>query len=389
MNSTHKGDMRMRTASNFTRIALWAASAAFVLASAVPAYGVPAWSRRYGAPCGLCHSYPSLQLTADGLDFYRRGHRLKNDTYDKDFTHLLSSHVEWEYNLKEGESTAFTRPDLHLHAGGALSPVFSVYADANVNGTDLESIYLQATKEWGDTTYVTARGGKISPTIIRNYGNGLMASASAPSILTDTALGDNPFTPARDSYGVDVAGRWNALFVQAGVINGDNISGQAAVNNHKDVYATAELTLPGSVSGVGLYAYRGGYDLGDPTVTSLFDRYERYGVFANFTRDKFRIAGAYLVGTDRIQTQDDRKLHGFYVQGDVHPFDWLVSFARYDDVTTEGEQGDDRLRKGTLGCSFRVYESDVTGGRLVLEVSRKQEAGVTTNAALFNVLWAF
>ena len=39
------------------------------------------------------NSDPSLQLTADGLDFYRRGHRFKNDTYDKDFTHLLSSHV--------------------------------------------------------------------------------------------------------------------------------------------------------------------------------------------------------------------------------------------------------------------------------------------------------
>src|SRR5436309_9216527 len=153
-----------------------------------PASAIPAWSRRYNLPCGACHAYPSLQLTADGLDFFRRGHRMEKDTIDKNIINLISAHGEWVYEIKEGESTAFPSPELHLHAGGALSPLFSAYVDANIN-EDFEVIYLQLTKEAqsGDK-YFTARGGKISPTIIRNYGNGLMASASTPLILTDATL---------------------------------------------------------------------------------------------------------------------------------------------------------------------------------------------------------
>jgi hypothetical protein len=32
---------------------------------------------------------------------------------------------------------------------------------------------------------------------------------------------------------------------------------------------------------------------------------------------------------------------------------------------------------------------DLTDGRLVLDASRQQEAGVTANAALFQLLWIF
>ena len=358
----------------------------FFLAS--PAMAVPAWSRRYGAPCSLCHSYPSLQLNEQGLDFLRRGHRVKGDTFDKDLTNLLSSHIEWEYEVQEGVSTPFPKPAFHLHAGGALSSHFSVYADANINN-DLESAYVQYTAERGADTYFTARGGKISPTLVRNYGNGLMASASTPLILTDATLGENPFTPARASFGVDVGGRWKGLFVQGGVLNGEDVPGQATIGNHKDLYGTAELTLPDQVTGVGALYYRGGYDVGDPSASLLFDRYERLGVFANFTRDQFRLAGAYLYGTDEIESLARRRLRGYYLQADAHPVSWCVPFARYDDVTTEVEDEKTRVQKGTLGFAIRAFETDATGGRVVLEVSRRREGGVYTNAASFNLLWAF
>jgi len=173
---------------------------------------------------------------------------------------------------------------------------------------------LQFTKEHGDESYFTARIGKISPTIIRNYGNGLMASASTPLILTDVTLADNPFTPARESFGLDVGQRWRRVFVQAGVLNGEDVPGQAAVNDHKDFFASAELTADGQPTGVGVYYYRAGYDLGDPAVATLFDRYDRTSVFANYTRDKVRLAGAYAFGKDRVQTLAERKIRGFYVQ---------------------------------------------------------------------------
>ncbi len=350
------------------------------------ASGVGMWSRRYGVPCGYCHAYPSLQLTAEGADFFRRGHRVENDSWDKNITHLISAHGEWEWDVAQRQPTSFQSPELHIHVGGALTKAFSAYVDANV-AEGLETAYLQYTNEWGKESYFTARAGKISPTIIRNYGNGLMASASTPLILTDTTLADNPFTPARDSFGIDLAARWKSIFVQTGVVNGEDVEGQAAVNDHKDFFATGEFALPDGLSGVGLYYYRGGYSLGDPTVAAFADKYDRKGIFANFTRDRFRVAGAYLYGKDEVATMSDRKIHGWYAQTDFRATPWLVPFIRWDDVTTETDEGKERIQKGNIGVSIRLFEFEVTSGRVVLEGSRQREGRVYTTAGLFNVLW--
>lgn len=357
-----------------------------------PASAVPMWARRYNVSCTFCHAWPSQQLTASGLDFFRRGHRLPADTFDKDVTHLISAHAEWSYEAQKGESNAFTSPEFHLHAGGALSSLFSGYVDANVNN-DFESSYLQLTKSLGvDETYFTVRGGKFSPTLIRNYGQGLGASASTPLVLTDVALGSNPFTPGRASFGIDAAVRLHQIFIQAGVVNGEDVPGQATVGRHKDVYATAELALPDGISGIGLYAYRGGYDLGDPsdpTAGLLFDRYDRTGVFANFTRDAFRLAGAYLYGKDQVTTLSNQKLHGYFAQLDYHASEHCVPFARYDDVRTDVEEERGRVQKATLGLAYQLFANEVTAGRAVLELSRRREAGTDSNAASIDLLWAF
>ena len=371
------------------RATMFVAMAFELLVWAAPARAVPAWSRRYGAPCGLCHQYPSLQLTGDGLDFFRRGHRFKGDGFEKQFQSYLSAHIEWEYDVVQGESTAFQKPDFHFHAGGALSSHFSAYVDANVGEGELETAYAQYTAEKGDDVYFTARGGKISPTIVRNYGNGLMASSSTPLVFTDAALGSNPFTLARDSYGVDVGGRWKSFFVQAGVVNGEEVPGQATVGNHKDAYISAEYALPDGVSGLGVLYYRGGYDIGDPDAGLLFDRYDRIGFVANYTKDKFRIAGAYLWGKDRVTTLVDQDLRGWYAQADVHAVPSMVPFARYDDATAYALDETVRTQKGTLGCAIRAFETEVTSGKVVLEVSRTRAGGVYTSAALVNLLWAF
>ena len=361
-----------------------------LLVHAAPASAVPAWSRRYSVSCGYCHAYPSLQLTASGLDFLRRGHRMKGDSFDKDLANLLSSHAEWTYTKQEKEAAPFESPEGHLHAGGAISSHFSTYTDVTLNGGELETLMLQFTKEHGDESYFTARVGKISPTIIRNYGNGLMASASTPLVLTDATLADNPFTPARGSYGIDVGQRWKKLFVQTGVLNGEDVPGQASVNDHKDFFATAELTATDQPSGVGVYYYRAGYDLGDPAVApTLFDRYDRTSVFANYTRDKVRLAGAYAFGKDRVQTLPERKIRGYYVQADVHPAAWAAPFARYDWVQTEREDATERTWKVTAGCALRLFESDITAGRAVVELYRRSDAGTAANGVQFNLLWAF
>ena len=370
-------------ANIFRRILL----AVSLMGLAMQLWAVPMWSRRYSVPCSTCHSYPSLQLTSVGVDFFRKGHRFDKDTFDKDITHLISAHGEWDYDVQKGEPSQFTQPELHVHAGGAFSEYFSTYVDANVN-SDFESLYLQATKALKGDSFVTARAGKISPTIVRNYANGLMASASTPLIITDATLGENPFTPARDDFGANLAMGWKSFFIEAGVVNGPEVPGQAAVHRHKDLYASGEFALPDGLSGLGAYYHRGGYDIGDPAAAT-FDRYDRAAVFANFTRDEFRLAGAYLTGKDKLQSEANRKINGYYVQADLTRRGFIVPFVRYDIVKTDVESSVDRVRKATIGFSLKIFENDVSGGRLVLEGARNKAGGENSNSALLNLLWAF
>jgi hypothetical protein len=359
------------------------------LALCLPGEAVPMWARRYNVGCNTCHSWPALQLTSTGLDFLRRGHRFKGDSFDKDLTHLLAAHVEWEYDAASGSTNQFNSPEFHIHAGGAFTDNFSGYVNANVNN-DIEAAYLQYTKEWGDVTYFTARAGRLSPTLLRNYGNGLEAGASDPLILSSTTIGANPFTPDREDNGVDIGGRYQMLFAQAGVLTGDDVAGQASVGHHKDFYATLEA-MPDGVSGVGLYFHHGGYDLGDPAAApQLSDSYSREGVFANYTQNLFRVVGAYLYGEDQVATVTTKsKIQGYYVQANGYPTGWVAVFARYDDTKTQDETGTVRTRQGTIGATFKLFEMATTSSRLALEAGREETLGVQSNLGVVNLLWAF
>lgn len=378
----------MRTSRSKTRClaVLLAVGGAFALC--LPGAAVPMWARRYNVACNTCHNWPAFQLTAVGLDFLRRGHRLKGDGFDKDWTHLVAGHVEWEYDAASGSTNQFNKPSFHLHAGGALTENFSGYVNANINN-DIEQAYLQYTKEWGDDTYFTARGGRLSPTLLRNYGDGLEAGASDPLILSSTSLNANPFTPDRLNDGVDVGGRYQMFFAQAGVLNGDDVAGQAAVGHHKDFYATLEA-MPDGLSGVGLYYHHGGYDLGDPAAPpQLNDSYHREGVFANYTQSLFRIAGAYLYGKDHVATlTPDRKISGWFAQVNGYPSAWVAVWVRYDDTKTTDETGQLRTRRGTVGATFKVFEISTTSARIALEAGRQQMPGTHANLGVVNLLWA-
>lgn len=379
----------MRTSRTRTLCLAVLFAAGGALALCRPGAAVPMWARRYNVGCNTCHNWPAFQLTAVGLDFLRRGHRLKGDGFDKDWTHLVAGHVEWEYDAASGSTNQFNSPEFHLHAGGALTENFSGYLNANVNN-DIEAAYLQYTKEWGDDTYFTARGGRLSPTLLRNYGNGLEAGASDPLILSDTTLNANPFTPDRTNNGIDVGGRYQMFFTQVGVLNGDDVAGQASVGHHKDFYATLEAT-PDGVSGVGLYYHHGGYDLGDPTAPpQLADSYHREGVFANYSQPLFRIAGAYLYGQDHVATvATARKIQGWYAQVNGYPSGWVAVWVRYDDTKTTDETGQLRTRQGTVGATLKVFEMNTTSGRIALEAGRQETPGTHTNLGVVNLIWAF
>jgi hypothetical protein len=379
--------MRIRLLLLFSTGLLMAASLAFL---APRCSAVPAWSRRYETPCSSCHAYPSLQLTGMGVSFLRRGHRLEDDAAEKDFSKLLSGHVEWAYTLEQHENAPFPPPEFHLHAGGALSPFVSAYLDANVN-SNFEVVYGQYTHPMGKEGYWTARAGKTIPVILREYAAGLGAGGSTPLVIGAATLGQNPFTPTRDSYGLDAGGEWGRMFVQGGVVNGDDVPAVALVGSHKDLFATAQTHLSGQPTGAGVYYFRGGYDLVTGTSgESAFDRYDREAVFANVTTYRFRVAGAYLFGRDNIEGDPQQPtISGFYIQADLTPSRPLTPFARFDQVETEEVAGAGTVRQVTLGTSVALYVTDATGGRVSAEISRNDNGTSTTNAGTLTLVFAF
>ena len=172
------------------------------------------------------------------------------------------------------------------------------------------------------------------------------------------------------------------------MVNGDDVPGQVAVNRHKDTYASGEIALPDGISGFGVYYHRGGYDIEDPTAPG-FNRYDRAALFANFTRDKFRLAGAFLTGKDSIALQARQKISGYYVQADIRPSPMMVPFARYEYAKTDNGSDSERTRKGTLGCSFSLFENEVSAARVVAEVARNERGADRSNSALLSFLLAF
>lgn len=174
------------------------------------------------------------------------------------------------------------------------------------------------------------------------------------------------------------------------MINGEDIPGQVAVNRHKDVFASGEVMLPDGVSGIGLYTHRGGYDIEDPSVAG-FDRYNRSGIFANFTRDAFRLAGAYLTGRDTIEGQADRpKITGYYAQADLNKLKNVVPFIRYESARTDSGGGEvERQRRGVIGLSFSAFENEVSGARITVEAARTTDGGGHSNSGLISLILAF
>jgi len=358
---------------------------------APPCSAIPAWSRRYGISCSDCHAFPSLQLTAMGTRFLQRGHRTEDDTSEKDFSKLLAAHVEWSHTVVQHEDAPFESPEFHFHAGGALSPDFSAYLDANLN-SDFEAIYGQYTTPNSGGDYFTARAGKTIPVILREYAAGLTAAGSTPLIIGEATLGANPFTPTRDSFGADAGGQWKHLFVQAGVVNGEDVPDQALVGNHKDVFASAQVSMEDQPTGAGVYFFHGGYDLltPDSTGASAFDRYDRGALFANYTQDHYRVTGAYLVGQDDIGGQVEKpRISGLYVQADVSPSSWLVPFARYDWVKTEKVADAATVKQETIGLTVAAYVTQVTGGRLTAEFARREVGSSTTNQGMLTLMFVF
>ena len=63
--------------------------------------------------------------------------------------------------------------------------------------------------------------------------------------------------------------------------------------------------------------------------------------------------------------------------------------ASNDFAKTDADSDVNRVRKATIGFSWKLFENEVAGGRLVLEGARSKTGSESSNSGLLNLLWAF
>ncbi len=189
-----------------------------------------------------------------------------------------------------------------------------------------------------------------------NGGTGLAGDTSpTPISLPDSVRGV-------EAYGII---RHRSLWV-AGLVNGISATGRFDGNNAKDVYARFDykfggMGLDGDLGGktppaenwrdnsvrVGALVYRGdGTDINFPVTDALGNplniqdlHFLRYGFFANLFYQDLNVFGAFLHGTDQLDTFDasgtslglsQPTYRAWFIQADYLVYPWLQGTFRYE-----------------------------------------------------------
>lgn len=380
----------------FCCLALWG------LLDARAADAVPAFARREGVPCQMCHFRPP-ELNADGWAYLRRG--LREEPPDKggeamgggamgggamaatgvpaaatprplgealplqwaNYLSIMGHHL---YVLQRGERPTFDAGVLDLWVGGPLNRHLSGLAnpsfDIQNGGSDVGQGYGQYITHWGPR-FGSARLGQVLPfAILLNGGDPQMALSTPVMLATPGGSGSN-WTPDSFVRGLELGyveiGRWNLYGgvgqpdIQAGDPPFGGRSrrlrqGQAAdpPEKHTDYYASADYLFTPEGDSVTLFGYWGSAWLSDAAPSRSF---HRIGAFGNVYLPQIKLTGGYLTGTDEAADGRNLDAPGFFLQAEGLISDRWAAYGRYDwfrrDLAAGGSQ---RISGPTAGVTW-------------------------------------
>jgi hypothetical protein len=115
-----------------------------------------------------------------------------------------------------------------------------------------------------------------------------------------------------------------------------------AENWRDDSLRVGVFTYRGDGNGIGIEQMSGGGVVGDPVASLQDQHFLRTGLYASlFVRD-LNVFGAYLHGTDTLQSFDGEGMalgrtspsyHAWFTEGDYVFYPWLVGAFRYETLT--------------------------------------------------------
>jgi hypothetical protein len=376
---------------------------------------VPAFARREGAKCQMCH-FRLPELNEDGHSYVRRGLRearggmASHKDMDMDMgtkevakTPVASTArplgealpLEWQnyltvmghhtYEARSHAKAGFHPGMIDGWIGGPLDPHWSGIAniafDIEAGGVGVEQAYGQFNTSWSPR-FASLRFGQLLPLAVLFNGGGAAMPLSAPVVLETPSRAENPWVPATLLRGVEIGvvdlPKWNA-YVGAGQPQIDDLVGAS----HTDVYASAEYLLgeKGALSGFG---YKGEI-AATPEQPSI--DYERVALFANVYLPRTKGVLGFLWGRDEPAGDKSLDTAGGFLLGDVLLADRWAGYARYDYASREVPVGDAETTDGpTIGVTFWAQ----TQVRLTLESQFLKSTGTSRDQSVIaELLWAF
>jgi len=378
-----------------------------------PAQAVPAFARREGVKCQMCH-FRLPELNEDGHSYVRRGLRearggmapqmgMEMGTKEVAKTPVASTArplgealpLEWQnyltvmghhtYEARRHAKAGFHPGMIDGWIGGPLDPhwsgVANVAFDIEAGGVDVEQAYAQFNTSWSPH-FASLRFGQLLPFAVLFNGGGAAMPLSTPVVLETPSRAQNPWAPATLLRGVEIGmvdlPSWNAY---VGV--GEPQLGDLVGASHTDVYASAEYLIgeKGAFSGYG-YVGKIASSAGQPAID-----YERVALFANAYLPRTKGVLGFLWGRDKPAGDKALDTTGGFLLADVLLAERWAGYARYDYANREAPVGDAETTDGpTVGVSFWAQ----TQVRLTLESQFLQTTSTPRDrSAIVELMWAF
>jgi hypothetical protein len=375
---------------------------------------VPAFARREGAKCQMCH-FRLPELNEDGHSYIRRGlreerggmaphsgmdmgkrampkapvastDRALGEALPLEWQHYLTVMGHHTFEARDHEKAGFHSGMIDGWIGGPLDQHWSGVAnfafDIEAGGVEVEQAYAQFNTSWS-ARFTSVRFGQLVPLAILFNGGGAAMPLSAPVVLETPSRAENPWAPATLLRGVEIGmvdlPRWNAY-----VGTGQPQIGGLLGESHADVYASAEVLVGETGNALSGFGYKGEI-AGSPGQPSI--DYERVALFANAYGPRTKGVLGFLWGRDTPDGGQSLGTTGGFLLGELLLAERWAGYARYDYANREAPVGDAEITDGpTLGVSFWA-QSQV---RLTLESQFLKTTGTSRDrSAIAELMWAF
>lgn len=355
-------------------LALLCCFAIACILAARPVHSVPAFARRTGQQCQMCH-FRAPELNVDGHNFLLRGLREEppqkpaDDGQPADTSQPLGVplSLNWADYLsivghhgffaQTGERSQFDAGAIDLWVAGPINPHWSALVnpsfDIENGGADVDSGYGQYVSRWSNK-FGSAELGQKLPYAIELDQGGPSLTLSTPLVLSTPADTGNTWTPTSFLRGIEAGGvgiqTWNVYFNAGNPRLEDSQTSQVGFENNIDLSASAEW-FPGFLdSSITAYGYWGHAWLSPDATRNPF---HRVGGFFNIYGPQTKGTLGYLAGSDRSINGGDLDTSGGFALVEQLVNDQWSAYLRYDWFRQDLDDGDSRRISGpTVGTSY-------------------------------------